>query len=57
MKRVVFVSDHAGYELKQSLISKLAAEYQIVDMGPSCGDAPLSYASQGYDLAEYLIEQ
>ncbi|UUM19986.1 MULTISPECIES: RpiB/LacA/LacB family sugar-phosphate isomerase [unclassified Mycoplasma] len=56
MKKVVaFASDHAGFKLKQELIEYLKSlGYEIVDLGPKTDQNPVSYATQGKELAEYI---
>ena len=39
MKKIFIASDHAGYYLKNSVITKLSKSKKIVDLGPSSNDS------------------
>ncbi len=39
MKKIFIASDHAGYNLKNSVISKLSKEQKIIDLGPDSNDS------------------
>ena len=39
MKKIFIASDHAGYKLKNSVISKFSKKFKIVDLGPKTVDS------------------
>ena len=39
MKKIFIASDHAGYYLKNSVVTKLSKSQKIVDLGPSSNDS------------------
>ena len=39
MKKIFIASDHAGYKLKKSIISKFTKTKKIVDLGPHSADS------------------
>ena len=39
MKKIFIASDHAGYYLKNSVITKFSKSQKIVDLGPSSNDS------------------
>jgi len=39
LKKIFIASDHAGYNLKNSVISKLSKEQKIIDLGPDSNDS------------------
>ena len=39
MKKIFIASDHAGYHLKDSVITKLSKSQKIVDLGPSSNNS------------------
>ena len=39
MKKIFIASDHAGYNLKNSIIIKLSKKQKIVDLGPNSKDS------------------
>ena len=39
MKKIYIASDHAGYNLKNSIIIKLSKKQKIVDLGPNSKDS------------------
>ena len=39
MKKIFIASDHAGYNLKNSIISKLSKIQKIIDLGPNSKDS------------------
>ena len=49
-------SDHAGYELKQYLISVLKEEYDVIDCGPSSLDKHDDYPDYAKILCEKVLE-
>ena len=52
MKKIYIASDHAGYKLKKSIISKFSKKLKIVDLGPD------SYTSVDYPVfAEKLSKK
>ncbi|UUD35969.1 RpiB/LacA/LacB family sugar-phosphate isomerase [Mycoplasmopsis citelli] len=59
MKKVVaFASDHAGFKLKEDLVKYMQSlGYETVDLGPKTDEFPVSYATQGKELAEYVDSQ
>ena len=42
MKKIFIASDHAGYNLKNSVISKLSKKQKLIDLGPTSSD-PVDY--------------
>ncbi|VEU59669.1 RpiB/LacA/LacB family sugar-phosphate isomerase [Mesomycoplasma neurolyticum] len=56
-KKIIFASDHAGFELKQELINYLKSmNIKIVDLGPFDNKTPVSYAFYGKKLAQELLK-
>tara|TARA_Y100000746_G_C15066364_1_gene269954 strand:- start:15 stop:437 length:423 start_codon:yes stop_codon:yes gene_type:complete len=39
LKKIFIASDHAGYKLKNSVISKFSKKFKIVDLGPKTVDS------------------
>ncbi len=39
MKKIYIASDHAGFKLKQSVISKFTKIHKIIDLGPNSNDS------------------
>lgn len=57
-KVIILSSDHAGSELRQALVGLLSeglGDFEIVDIGPPCCLKPVSYAKEGFKLAEEVI--
>lgn len=54
-KRIVIASDHAGFALKQALVSYLnALQFEVIDLGPETDKEPVDYPLQGEKLAESI---
>jgi ribose 5-phosphate isomerase B len=51
-----FGSDHAGFELKQYLISAFSAEYDCIDCGPHTLDKQDDYPDFARPVCEKVIE-
>lgn len=54
-QRVYFASDHAGYNLKSALISKLEGLFDCVDLGPTT-PARCDYPERAWSLASAVAE-
>lgn len=55
--KVALGADHAGYELKQSLIAFLNKQgHEVVDFGTHTSDVPTDYPDFAYRVAEALNE-
>ena len=39
MKNIFIASDHAGYKLKKSIISKFSTKQKIIDLGPNSNES------------------
>ncbi len=50
MKKIFIASDHAGYNLKNSVISKFSKKQKIIDLGPTSSD-PVDYPDFAKKLA------
>ncbi len=56
MKNIVIASDHAGYEMKENIISFLLQEgYEVKDLGPPNTDR-VDYPDYGISLARSVSE-
>ncbi|KKB26718.1 Ribose 5-phosphate isomerase B [Mycoplasmopsis meleagridis] len=54
-KIVALASDHAGADLKNELKNYLIEKgFETVDLGPEDSSKPISYATQGHKLANYI---
>ena len=51
MKKIFIASDHAGYNLKNSVISKFSKKQKIIDLGPKTSD-PVDYPDFAKKLAK-----
>ncbi|TDV23054.1 ribose 5-phosphate isomerase B [Mycoplasmopsis mustelae] len=57
-KVVVLASDHAGFKLKQELKEYVRSlGYETKDLGPSTDAFPVSYATQGHKMADFIEEE
>ena len=50
MKKIFIASDHAGYNLKNSVISKFSKKQKLIDLGPTSSD-PVDYPDFAKKLA------
>ncbi|WP_033161236.1 ribose 5-phosphate isomerase B [[Mycoplasma] collis] len=56
-KKVIFASDHAGFDLKKELINHLKKQnIEVVDLGPFNNNESVSYAYYGKKLAKELLK-
>jgi ribose 5-phosphate isomerase B len=51
LKKIFIASDHAGYKLKNSIISKFFKKKKIIDLGPKTND-PVDYPDFAKKLAK-----
>ena len=51
MKKIFIASDHAGYYLKNSVITKFSKSQKIVDLGPSSNDS-VDYPDYAHKLSK-----
>ena len=51
MKKIFIASDHAGYNLKNSVISKFSKKQKLIDLGPTSSD-PVDYPDFAKKLAK-----
>ncbi len=51
MKKIFIASDHAGYNLKNSVISKFSKKQKLIDLGPTSSD-PVDYPDYAKKLAK-----
>ena len=52
--KVAFACDHAGFELKQSLIKNLSQQYQITDCGTNDSTTSVDYPDFAHIGCELL---
>jgi len=50
LKKIFIASDHAGYNLKNSVISKFSKKQKLIDLGPTSSD-PVDYPDFAKKLA------
>lgn len=56
--KIAFASDHAGFELKEKVISYMKElGMEIEDLGPYNGDESVSYAKYGKILGQHLHDE
>jgi RpiB/LacA/LacB family sugar-phosphate isomerase len=54
--RVALAADHAGYDLKQSLLAYLNKQgYEVLDLGTDTGDVPSDYPDFAQKVAEAVL--
>ncbi len=54
-KKIVIVSDHAGFSLKKALVSYLETKgYEVLDLGPETEKNAVDYPLQGEKLADSI---
>lgn len=54
--RVALAADHAGYDLKQSLLAYLNKQgYEVLDLGTDTGDVPSDYPDFAQKVAEAIL--
>ena len=51
MKKIFIASDHAGFNLKRSIINKLSKKQIIVDLGPN-SDSSVDYPDYAHKLSK-----
>ena len=57
MKQMLFIaSDHAGYELKNYLVSTLQADYDVIDCGPGHLDSHDDYPDYAKVVCEKVLD-
>jgi len=54
-KRIVIASDHAGFELKEFLISTLSSSHEIIDLGTN-SDESVDYPDFGKKAADEVAK-
>ena len=54
MKKIFIASDHAGFKLKKSIISKFSKSINIVDIGPKNADS-VDYPDYAKSLSKKVI--
>ena len=52
--KIGIVSDHKGYELKNSIINKLSSKYELIDCGPYDNNS-VDYPTMGAILGKKII--
>ena len=58
MKKILFASDHAGFELKDKLKTYIKEKgYEVKDLGPNNSDISISYAKKGLELAHAISKE
>src|SRR5689334_17548418 len=56
MMKVAVAGDHAGYELKQTLIPFLTKQgYEVIDLGADTGEVPSDYPVFAKKVAEAIL--
>jgi RpiB/LacA/LacB family sugar-phosphate isomerase len=54
--KVALAADHAGYDLKQSLLAYLNKQgYEVLDLGTDTGDVPSDYPDFAQKVAEAVL--
>ncbi len=53
--KILIASDHAGYELKQSLINTLASRYNCIDLGTNSPNISVDYNDYVYKLVQQFL--
>ena len=53
MKKIFIASDHAGFNLKRSIINKLSKKQIIVDLGPN-SDSSVDYPDYAHKLSKKI---
>ena len=58
MKKIILSSDHGGVQLKNDLVEYLKSKnYPYEDLGPMDDSVSVSYAEQGFKLADAILNE
>ena len=57
MKKIYIASDHAGFNLKRSIISKFSRKLKFEDLGPNSPTRSVSYAEYAHKLCRKVSKR
>ena len=57
MKKIYIASDHAGFNLKKSILNKYSNKYKIFDLGPRKSNKSVNYPDYAHKLCKKIISK
>ena len=57
MKKIYIASDHAGFNLKESIKKKYSSELEIFDLGPKSSKKPVNYPHYAHKLSKKINKE
>lgn len=55
INKIYIASDHAGFEMKNKIIEKLASEYEFVDLGTNSNES-VDYPTYAFNLCKEVLK-
>ena len=57
MKKIYIASDHAGFNLKESIKKKFSSEFEFLDLGPWHSNKSVNYPDYAHKLSKKINKE
>ena len=57
MKKIYVASDHAGFNLKESIKKRYSSKFEIFDLGPKSSKKPVNYPYYAHKLSKKINKE